>query len=101
MVYLSTSLLMLQLDYMILLVHQQFLVRFYIIWSTIEVMPEQQKIDETVETTKSLNKKKLSKIEQSSTSLENQQNSAPEVSSEDIDNNTNSILETQDDEIKT
>ena len=60
-------------------------------------MPEQQKIDETIETTKSLNKKKLSKIEQSSTSLENQQNSASEVGSED---DANSILETQDDELK-
>jgi len=27
------------------------------------VMPEQQKIDETIESTKTLNKKKLSKIE--------------------------------------
>ena len=61
-------------------------------------MPEQQKIDETIETAKSLNKKKLSKIEQSSTSLENQQNSASEVSSED--NDPASILETQDDELK-
>ena len=61
-------------------------------------MPEQQKIDETIETTKSLNKKKFSKIEQSSTSLENQQSSASEVGSEDDD--TNSILETQDDELK-
>ena len=62
-------------------------------------MPEQQKIDETIETAKSLNKKKLSKIEQSSTSLENQQNSASEVDSED--NDATSILETQDDELKT
>jgi hypothetical protein len=76
------------------------LVRFYIVWSTTEVMPEQQKIDETIETAKSLNKKKLSKIEQSSTSLENQQNAASEVGSEDNDDAT-SILETQDDELKT
>jgi hypothetical protein len=76
------------------------LVRFYIVWSTTEVMPEQQKIDETIETAKSLNKKKLSKIEQSSTSLENQQNTASEVDSEDNDDAT-SILETQDDELKT
>jgi hypothetical protein len=75
------------------------LVRFYIVWSTTEVMPEQQKIDETIETAKSLNKKKLSKIEQSSTSLENQQNAASEVGSEDNDDAT-SILETQDDELK-
>ena len=59
-------------------------------------MPEQQKIDETIETAKSLNKKKFSKIEQSSTSLENQQNSASEVGSED---DANTILETQDDEL--
>jgi hypothetical protein len=59
-------------------------------------MPEQQKIDETIETARSL-KKKSSKIEQSSTSLENQQNSASEVGSED---DANSILETQDDELK-
>ena len=59
-------------------------------------MPEQQKIDETIETARSL-KKKSSKIEQSSTSLENQQNSDSEVGSED---DVNSILETQDDELK-
>ncbi len=63
-------------------------------------MPEQQKIDETIETAKNLNKKKLSKIEQSSTSLENRQNSASEVELEDNDNDANSILETQDDELK-
>ena len=61
-------------------------------------MPEQQKIDETIETAKSLNKKKLSKMKRSSTSLENQQNSASEVSSED--NDPANILETQDDELK-
>jgi hypothetical protein len=60
-------------------------------------MPEQQKIDETIETARSLKKKKSSKIEQSSTSLENQQNFASEVGSED---DANSILETQDDELK-
>lgn len=60
-------------------------------------MPEQQKIDETIESTKRLNKKKLSKIEQSSTSLENQQKPAIETGSDD---DTNSILETQDDELK-
>ena len=74
------------------------MVRFYIIWYTTEVMPEQQKIDETIETAKSLNKKKLSKIEQSSTSLDNQQNFASEVGSEEED--APSILETQDDELK-
>ena len=64
-------------------------------------MPEQQKIDETIETAKRLNKKKLSKIEQSSTSLENQQNFASEVGSEENENDVASILETQDDELKT
>jgi len=60
-------------------------------------MPEQQKIDETIESTKRLNKKKLSKIEQSSTSLENQQKPVIETGSDD---DTNSILETQEDELK-
>jgi hypothetical protein len=60
-------------------------------------MPEQQKIDETIESTKRLNRKKLSKIEQSSTSLENQQNPVVETGSDD---DTKSILETQDDELK-
>ena len=75
------------------------MVRIYNIWYTTQIMPEQQKIDETIETSKTLNKKKFSKIEQSSTSLENQQGSASEVGlEEDVD--TNSILETQDDEVK-
>lgn len=76
-----------------------FLARFYIIWYTTHTMPEQQKIDETIETAKSFKKKKFSKIEQSSTSLENQQGSVPEVGSEE-DDDTNSLLETQDDEVK-
>jgi hypothetical protein len=61
-------------------------------------MPEQQKIDETIESTKRLNTKKLSKIEQSSTSLENQQN--PVVATGSDDDIKSSILETQDDELK-
>jgi len=61
-------------------------------------MPEQQKIDETIESTKRLNTKKLSKIEQSSTSLENQQNPVVETGSDD--DIKSSILETQDDESK-
>ena len=62
-------------------------------------MPEQQKIDETIEAARSPNKKKLSKIEQSSTSLENQQTStSEEVASE---NNIDTILETQDEELNT
>ena len=60
-------------------------------------MPEQQRIDEKIETAKRSSKKKLSKVEQSSTSLENQQNSASEVGSEE---DANTILETQDDELK-
>lgn len=60
-------------------------------------MPEQQKIDETIENIKRLDKKKLSKIEQSSTSLEFQE-SALEGSS--IDEDPATTLETQDDEIK-
>lgn len=72
---------------------------FYITWFTTVVMPEQQKIDETIEAARSSIKKKLSKIEQSSTSLENQQTSTSEdVASE---NNINTILETQDEELNT
>ena len=72
---------------------------FYITWFTTVVMPEQQKIDETIEAARSSNKKKLSKIEQSSTSLENQQTSTSgEVASE---NNIDTILETQDEELNT
>lgn len=70
---------------------------FYIIWSTTGVMPEQQKIDETIEASRSSNKKKLSKIEQSSTSLENQRTfDSDEVGSENI---TDSSLESQDEEL--
>ena len=72
--------------------------RFYILINCYEDMPEQQKIDETIESTKKLNTKKLSKIEQSSTSLENQQNPVVETGSED--DIKSSILETQDDESK-
>ena len=47
-------------------------------------MPEQQKIDETIETSKRLDKKKLLKIEQSATSLEIDQNqAASEIGAED------------------
>ena len=62
-----------------------------------KVMPEQQRIDETIETSKNLNRKKLSKIEQSSTSLENQQYSASETG---LEENVPSPLETQNDEVK-
>ena len=72
---------------------------FYITWFTTVVMPEQQKIDETIEAARSSIKKKLSKIEQSSTSFENQQTSTSEdVASE---NNIDTILETQDEEVNT
>ena len=57
-------------------------------------MPEQQKIDETIETGKNLSKKKLSKIEQSSTSLENQHDAVSGRNSED---DPTDILETQGD----
>ena len=57
-------------------------------------MPEQQKIDQTIETSKRLDKKKLSKIEQSATSLEIDQNqAASEIGAED---EKISILEEQD-----
>ena len=57
-------------------------------------MPEQQKIDETIEAAMSFNKKKLSKIEQSSTSLENQQTFATEEV--DSENDPDMISKTQD-----
>lgn len=60
-------------------------------------MPEQQRVDETIETSKNLNRKKLSKIEQSSTSLENQQYSASETG---LEEDVPSLLETQNDEVK-
>lgn len=64
-------------------------------------MPEQQKIDETIESTKSTNKKKLSKIEQSATSLENGQDAAAATETGlGDDDDTVSVLETQDDEVK-
>lgn len=64
----------------------------------LEVIPEQQKIDETIETSKRLNKKKLSKIEQSATSLEIDQNLAG--SKIGADDDTTSILESQDEDVK-
>jgi hypothetical protein len=60
-------------------------------------MPEQQKIDETIESTKRLNKKKLSNIEQSSTSLESQESASERRI---IDEDPTTMLEAQDDEIK-
>ncbi|KAA2283149.1 hypothetical protein [Candidatus Nitrosocosmicus sp. SS] len=59
-------------------------------------MPEQQKIDETIESTKRFNKKKLSDIEQSSTSLESQGSESEMDLIEDL----TPILETQEDETK-
>lgn len=63
-------------------------------------MPEQQKIDETIESIKSTNKKKLSRIEQSATSLENGQDAAAATETGLDDDDTVSVLETQDDEVK-
>ena len=60
-------------------------------------MPEQQKIDETIESTKRFNKKKLSDIEQSSTSLESQ---GSESEMDLIEEDLTPILETQEDETK-
>jgi hypothetical protein len=60
-------------------------------------MPEQQKIDETIESTKRFNKKKLSDIEQSSTSLESQ---GSESEMDLIEEGLTPILETQEDETK-
>jgi hypothetical protein len=61
-------------------------------------MPEQQKVDETIESTKRLNKKKLSKIEQSATSLENEHDDV--TTQAGLDNDNVSILETQDEDVK-
>jgi len=56
-------------------------------------MPEQQKIDETIESTRRLNKKKLSKIEQSATSLENDHDDV--TRQPDLVDDNMSILEIQ------
>ena len=60
-------------------------------------MPEQQKVDETIESTKRLNKKKLSKIEQSATSLESKQDDL--TTQEGLEDDNMSILETQDEDV--
>ena len=60
-------------------------------------MREQQKIDETIESTKRLNKKKLSKIEQSATSLESKQDDL--ATQEGLKDDNVSILETQDEDV--
>ena len=60
-------------------------------------MPEQQKIDETIESTKRLNKKKLSKIEQSATSLESEKDDL--ATQEGLEDDNVSILETQDEDV--
>jgi hypothetical protein len=57
-------------------------------------MPEQQKVDETIESTKRLNRKKLSKIEQSATSLENEKDDV--TIQPGLDDDNVSILEIQD-----
>lgn len=62
-------------------------------------MPEQQKIDETVESTKRLDKKKISKIEQSATSLEKVPHDETTEAGFD-DDDASSILDTQDEEVK-
>ena len=61
-------------------------------------MPEQQKIDETIETSKRLNKKKISKIEQSATSLEVDQNQ--DVSQIGSDDEKIGVLEMQEADAK-
>lgn len=60
-------------------------------------MPEQQKVDETIESTKRLNKKKLSNIEQSATSLESEQDDLATQGGLEDDNA--SVLETQDEDV--
>ena len=51
-------------------------------------MPEQQKVDETIESTSVLKKKKPTKVEQSSTALEKDLNDATETEVDDQGNAT-------------
>ena len=48
-------------------------------------MPEQQKIDETIESITNKDKKKITKVEQSSTALEKEQNFDTEIEVDDQD----------------
>jgi hypothetical protein len=62
------------------------------------VMPEQQKVDETIESTsKTTDKKMPKKIEQSSTSLEKDENYAIDSESE---NNEDGLLESDAEDLK-
>ena len=64
-------------------------------------MPEQQKVDETVESISSITDKKLpKKIENSSTALENEVGEEENSSEESELDNSNSILESDTEDVK-
>jgi hypothetical protein len=65
------------------------------------VMPEQQKVDETVESTSLITDKKLpKKIENSSTALENEIGEEENSTVETELDNSNSILESDTEDVK-
>jgi hypothetical protein len=69
-----------------------------ILYGTIKGMPEQQKVDETVESTSLRdNKKSIKAVEQSSTGLEDEVNNAAETDSEDEQDDA---AETDSDDLK-
>jgi uncharacterized protein YlxW (UPF0749 family) len=69
-----------------------------ILYGTIKGMPEQQKVDETVESTPLRdNKKSIKAVEQSSTALEEEVNNATET---DNDDEQDDVAETDNDDLK-
>jgi hypothetical protein len=69
-----------------------------ILSGTIKGMPEQQKVDETVESTSLRdNKKSIKAVEQSSTALEEEANNAAET---DNDDEQDDVAETDNDDLK-
>jgi hypothetical protein len=69
-----------------------------ILSGTIKGMPEQQKVDETVESTSLRdNKKSIKAVEQSSTALEEEANNAAET---DNDDEQEDVAETDNDDLK-
>lgn len=69
-----------------------------ILSGTIKGMPEQQKVDETVESTSLRdNKKSIKAVEQSSTALEEEANNAAET---DNDDEQDDMAETDNDDLK-
>ena len=69
-----------------------------ILSGTIKGMPEQQKVDETVESTSLRdNKKSIKAVEESSTALEEETNNAAET---DNDDEQDDVAETDNDDLK-